>query len=207
MPDSQFGDFRIYPRGFLGAKMDPILERKNNPSSSSRLQYNIALFDSDDAKRVIVNMDIERLYTAMARNDLTTSKRFDFREEALSHILWAFGTKNFEEWYKMQYQSPSFGVMHSDFLEDCLRFVDTGKRHLSIVSWDTILGAADTKVYGSNLPEKASTFFNRTTIDQLNTGDQSRNAKLTEVIQEWMRQPTGFSDLLTTAHILFGITL
>lgn len=205
MSELQFGQFRIYPRGFLGAKLEPVLERKTNKTVPG-LQYDISLFNPSESKTIVANVALEDLYAAHVRNEPYTG-RFDFREKALIQILAAFGTMNFELWYKMQYQSPSFGKEHIDFLDDTVRFIMTGKRRVSITNWDAILDTSDKKVFTSLLPDNVRVYFNRTTVEQLGIDGQRWNSNLVDVVQDWMRRPSGFADLLTTAHILFGIKL
>lgn len=205
MSELQFGEFRIYPRGFLGARLEPVLERKTNKTVPG-LQYDISLFNPSESKTIVANVAIEDLYAAHVRNEPSTGK-FDFREKALIQILAAFGTMNFEFWYKTQYQSPSFGQQHIDFLDDTFRFIMTGKRRVSITNWDAIVDASDKKVFNNQLPDNARVYFNRTTVEQLGLDGQRWQANLVDVVQDWMRRPSGFADLLTTAHILFGIKL
>lgn len=205
MSDIQFGQFRIYPRGFLGAPLDPVLERKTNKAVPG-LQYDTTLFNPSESKAVVANVAIEELYASHVRNEAGSNK-FEFREKALIQILAAFGTMNFELWYKTQYQSPSFGREHIDFLDDTIGFIMTGKRKLAITSWDAILDASDKKVFTTSLPDNVRVYFQRSTLEQLGLDGQRWNANLVTVITDWMTRPGGFADMLTTAHILFGIKL
>lgn len=201
----QFGEFRIYPRGFLGAMMEPVLERNTNKAIPG-LQYDISLFNPRESKSIVANVAIEDLYAAHVRNEPGTAK-FDFREKALIEILAAFGTMNFESWYRVQYQSPSFGPNHLDFLDDTFGFLLNGKRKVSITNWDAILDADEKRMFTSHLPDNVRVYFQRTTVEQLGIEGQRWNSNLVDVVQDWIRRPSGFSDLLTTAHILFGIKL
>lgn len=203
MSNNLFGQFKIYPRGFLGAKLEPVLINKGNNNKGSRMQYDVSVFDANEPEMITANMAIEEAYIALVRNDIRAND-FQFREDTLKAIFKAFGTMDFEGWYMAQYQSPSFGEMQQDFLEDCLRFTMSGKRRLSLENWDALLQSSDKKVVGPELPEVAKSFFNKKFIREL-APSSSDNRKLTNVVSYWMSRPNGFSDLLVSCHILFGI--
>lgn len=195
---SLLGKFKIYPRGFLGAQLEPILERKPRPSG--RLSYDVSLFDANDDKIIIANLKVESAYQSLGRNDLN-ARKFDFKEQAIIDFMHAFGTTNFAEWYVAQFQSPSFGETHRDFLDDTLHYLTTGNRRMAIQNWNVILDEDERRVSSTALSEKAAEYFSRRTLMEV----AQRNNPIDEVVQQWMRQPGGFSDMLTTGHILFGI--
>lgn len=201
MSNNLFGQFKVYPRGFLGAKLEPVLINQGSERASGRFQYNVAVFDANQPELVTANMAIEEAYTAVVRNDLKASN-FAFREETIRTMFKAFGTLDFEGWYMAQYQSPAFGEQQRDFLEDCLRFVIRGERTLSLQNWDVLLEASSKKEVSIHLPEFASAYFNKKFVRELTP----RNEKmLPSLFQDWIAKPNGFVDLLTTGHILFGI--
>ena len=192
------GNFKIYPRGFLGAPLEPILERKPRPTG--RIQYDVSLFDTNDTTVVVANLNVESAYQSVARNDLI-ARKFDFKENALQQFMWAFGTTSFSEWYAAQFQSPSFGERHRDFLDDTLHFLYTGNRRMAIQNWNLILDEDERRLGNVQLSQTAINFFGRKTLAEV------RNVKSTidEIVNLWMRQPGGFADMLSTGHILFGI--
>lgn len=202
MSSNLFGQFKIYPRGFLGAKLEPVLINKGG-SKGTRMQYDVSVFDANEPELITANMAIEEAYIALLRNDIRANN-FQFREDTLRAIFKAFGTMDFEGWYMAQYQSPSFGEMQQDFLEDCLRFIRSGKRRLSLENWDALLSAADKKVTSPELPEVAKNFFNKKFVRELAPGG-SYNSNLVNTVASWMSKPNGFTDLLVSCHILFGI--
>ncbi len=200
MSSNLFGQFKIYPRGFLGAKLEPVLINQR-PTKPQRLQYDVSMFDANEPQMITANMAIEESYTALVRKDVLSSD-FDFREKTLRAILKAFGTTDFEGWYMAQYQSPSFGKDQRDFLEDCLNFAYCGKRKLSLQNWDAILEASADKISELELPEHARNVFQKRFVRELSP---SNRHSIAQVVQLWLEKPNGFTDLLYTAHILFGI--
>lgn len=197
-----FGEFKIYPRGFLGAMQEPVLE-KHTSGSSQRLQYDVAIFEPSTSKLVTANQAIETSFTQLIRQDQLV-KDFDFRERNISAILQAFGTQDFEGWYMAQFKSPSFGDLHCRFLDDCLRFIMTGERQLSVQTWDALLDNSDTAIDETELSEAAQQFFwPKKLVSELRPGERSRS--LVHVVHEWLARPNGFTDLLYSSHILFGI--
>lgn len=195
---SSIGNFKIYPRGFLGAPLEPILERK--PRAKGRLNYDVSLFDPNDAKSVVANLAVESAYQSLCRNDLE-ARKFDFKEGAMQQFMWAFGTENFADWYVAQFQSPSFGETHRDFLDDTLNFLWKGQRRMAVQSWNLILDEDERRLNTSTVSDTAKNFFGRGSLQEI------RNTvhPIHEIVGMWMRQPGGFADMLTTGHILFGI--
>jgi hypothetical protein len=196
-----FGNFKIYPRGFLGATRSPVLVKKSGSKRNQSLQYDNTLFDTNDTKVVVANTDIESLYERHVRGEATT-ERFAFRDEILQQVLWAFGTTDFEGWYKVQYNSPSFGVDHRDFLDDCLHFLMEGKRARSLYTWDVMLDPTDTRCQEDTLSDNARRFFHKEFVSNL--APQGKML-VSDVVAMWCAQHGGINDLLFTAHILFGL--
>lgn len=197
-----FGNFKIYPRGFLGAMMPTSLQKKpSNQSWRAGVSFDVSIFEPNDSKIVTVNPEIENFYAAFIRKDLL-ERDFDFREDVLRTVLNAFGTKSFEAWYLAQLQSPSFGDMHRRFLDDCINFFVSGKRDLSIQTWDSLIDSSDEPLTDPKLSERAQRFFyGKKFVSELS---QNGNPTIVEVVHDWISKPGGFSDLLITAHILFG---
>ncbi len=196
-----FGSFKLYPRGFLGAIRPPVLMKKAGSSRSTKLQYDNTLFDTNDTKVVVANTAIEDLYARWVRGEATTD-RFDFRDEVLQQVMWAFGTPDFEGWFKAQYNSPAFGVDHRNFLDDTLRFLMEGTRMVELHTWDMVLESTDERVQEDTLGDHARRFFNKEFVSNLSP---SGKTPLIDVVQLWCSQPGGINDLLATVHILFGL--
>lgn len=193
------GKFKIYPRGFLGALLEPVVERK--PRSQGRLQYDVSLLDpNEDGKRIVANLPLEQAYQRHARND-PEARKFIVKEEALLLFMKAFGTENFAEWVAAQYTSPSFGATHQDFLDDTMHFLWKGQRRCSIQNWNTILDEGEVKINTNFVSKNIASYFGTDMLSEI----ARKNVPIYEVVQDWMKQPGGYGDLLTTGHILFGI--
>lgn len=197
------GKFKIYPRGFLGAQLEPVLDRKRRSEvhSQGRIQYDVSMLDpNEDSKAIVANLDLENVYQTMSRNDLT-ARKFDFKEKAIQQFMWAFGTNNFAEWFAAQYASPSFGPRHQDFLEDTLLFIRTGKRRLAIQNWNLLLDEAERKTTPVLSEPIKSFFVGLKTLEEI---AGAKHFDIPAVTQQWLEKDGGYADMLITGHILFG---
>jgi hypothetical protein len=201
MSTNLFGQFKVYPRGFLGAKLEPVLINKSSERTVGRFQYDVSVFDANQPELVTANMAIEEAYVALVRNDINASN-FEFRENVLRVLFKAFGTLDFEGWYLTQFQGPAFGEQQLDFIEDCLNFTWNGTRKMSLQNWDVLLESSQTKVKDLLLTEMAKAKFSKNFVKELAF---SGRVMLPDLFCDWTTKPNGFVDLLTTCHILFGI--
>ena len=147
-----YNSFRLYPRGFLGNHLSPEIEKTakndyvlNNHNSST------------DA--ITANNEIEKLYAQYIKNSVYTSTA-EFRKQVLLAAINAFGTPNFLSWYVSQFSSPSLGDLHNRFLTDTMRFINSGRRDLSLESWDTIINISTDGNSGEFNPTNARHFAN-----------------------------------------------
>jgi hypothetical protein len=201
MSTNLFGQFKVYPRGFLGAKLEPVLVNKSPERVRGRFQYDVSVFDANQPELVTANMAIEEAYISLLRNDIQASN-FEFRENMFRVLFKAFGTLDFEGWYMTQFQSPAFGEQQRDFLEDCLNFVWSGKRDMSLQNWDVLLEPSQTRLTDPSLARMANAKFSKVFTRELSF---SGRVMLPDLFCDWTTKPNGFVDLLTTCHILFGI--
>jgi hypothetical protein len=196
-----FGQFRIYPRGFLGSLQAPLLvpqAKKGDLLTTSGLA---TIMDANESSLITANAGVEKLFDQLMRKALLISN-FDFCDNIYREVFKAFGTKNFEGWYLAQFNSPAFGELHRDFLDDCLKFAMTGKRSMSLNTWDALLTTSDNKIKSSDLSEAAAMYFGRRTIRDLTPGTTNT---VVELVHQWISRPGGTADLLFSAHILFGL--
>lgn len=194
----RFQGYRIYPRGFLGADLGMTPKDVLRPYEHrlGHHQYHPDMFRAPKAS-VEINKNVETAWVHMLRHGAATGD-FDFRQNVLTIAMGAFGTNDFLEWTNMQISGPSTGHLHVEFIEDTLRFITTGKRHMTVTNWLGILGISD---LGSNVTTKSediAAFF----IHPLN--NTVTNTKLVEVIQRWCSHEGGIEDLVQTLHVLFG---
>lgn len=195
------GGFTIYPRGFLGAILAPRIEKSPAPFEAQyrQLQNNLNLFQSSPGQ-IEVNENVESLYSKYIRNTYKSSN-FEFRKLVMITALGAFGTDAFDFWYLKQHESPSVGDLHRKFLEDCLRFIATGRRDMPLETWDALLDYSDSGELRSGVSEVTAEFFGITSNGYVR---QRRHTTLVEVLQDWCAQPNGLEDLLCSLHVLFG---
>ena len=131
-------------------------------------------------------------YVAMANSP----KSFAMDEKAIIVALHAFGASKFDHWYFQQFKSPAFGNTHQDFIDDTIRFIETGHRDMQLEVWAGIIGYNDRVAR----PKKASDIC-QSFIDS-KTGTDGLN--MTEIVRAWLSQPNGMKDLVMSLNILFG---
>lgn len=193
---------QIYPRGFLGAPLPPNVARKQTPFSGSykQKQFSWSLLDTQDKKRY-GDYTVEKLFSKYVRAEASINSHA-FRARVFKEAFKLFGGNNFHFWYQAQKASPLMSDYHQRFLEDTIRYLLTGKRELSVQSWDSLLTlSTDSNEY--ILDNKVVTqFFNEHVPGE---GIKTpKNRTTTEVLQLWWTKPAGVGDLLYTLHILFG---
>ena len=195
------GQFKIYPRGFLGAHLRERIER------SQRLQENnngfmpvkFSAFKKPNGVDDF-NHEVDGLYASYIKRS-ADSCSFEFRNKILHAALRAFGTPNFQFWFQSQFASPVLTDLHHRFLDDCLQFITTGRRDQSLETWSAIVHIDNDDAGIGKLSECAQEFFG---ISANGLHRYPRNTQLIGVIQDWCSQPNGIEDLLGTLHILFG---
>jgi len=198
---SESPEFSIYPRGFLGDRAGESVDRLiQRPDPIFRAVQHTFKFPEQPNVKAYSNKMIDKLYAAyINRSGDTTS--IEYREKVLKCALMAFGTMQFDLWYAKQFVSPSVGDTHHRFLDDTLRFIETGKRDMYLDTWRALIRYNDIPDARPPLTPFAADFFG------ISTPGYNRVAKpadLISIIQRWTSQPNGFEDLLCTLHILFG---
>lgn len=185
-----------YPRGFLGAVLGM---RGEHLAANSRPSLNYGtggLTVAPQTQPDTSNADVEALYNQYIHQHENT-RNFEFCERVLRTALSAFGTVTFEAWFEAQYKNPSAGDLHGRFLLDTLKFLREGRRNVSLETWGSLIGIASAGSDIGEMPQEAKEFFG--------IGQSYRESySMTELLQRWMSQPSGFEDLLGTLHILFG---
>ena len=188
------GVFQVYRRGFLGK---PVQENQKASVKSTimkqlnNLQYNLIAYLADE-KNHIYNEDIEILYSQYTKKSARTGT-FDFHELILQAAIAAFGTTKFIEWLDIQNKSPNITYLHSKFLLDTLKFIETGKREMVLENWEPLLNS-----------HALSSEWEDVTKTAIELNERLRIHNLKDVIRYWCGQPGGIGDLIVTLHILFG---
>jgi hypothetical protein len=191
--------FRLYPRGFLGGGIKPQVIRTNSLFKDKTLQHQYEVNTHESKTTAIAaNPIVEALYAAYIRNNINTSS-MEFRTSILEAALDAFGTTNFAVWYSVQFDNAVAGDLHNRFLDDILKFIEFGRRDMSLETWASLLIITDEGDDVGYLSDRAKKFFGI-----YNNQSAKDNIKLVDVIQKWCSKPGGLEDLLGTLHILFG---
>lgn len=194
--------FRLFPRGFLGGNISPHVVKSPRPYSEAVLTHQYTInFHNDTGNSIEPNPEAENVYAAYIKN-INITGDFKFKRRVLVLALNAFGTMNFYEWYKLQFRSLSAGDLHNRFLTDTIRFLQTGRRDMSIENWTEILTISDEGDKIGMPTREIRDFFGLTGYDF--TEDAKTNDSLLSVIALWCSKPNGFDDLIGTLHILFG---
>jgi hypothetical protein len=193
-----FKGYRIYPRGFLGAALGiqpkPIV--KPHEARVRTHQFNPAMFQAPRVD-VEVNHNVEEIWSRMLRHSYSTLD-FNFREKVLIVALGAFGTTDFRQWVYTQFEGPSTGELHAEFVEDTLKFILTGKRKMTVTNWESLLTLSDITTNVTAHSKQINEFFTNPDTKQ------TINLKLTDVLIRWCSHEGGFEDLVQTLHVLFG---
>jgi hypothetical protein len=194
MSQSNAGVFQIYRRGFLGKPVQGAEKASINSTIMKQLknlQYNQTAYLSDD-KNHVYNEDVEVLYSQYCKKSVHTGS-FEFHELILDAAIFAFGTDKFINWIDVQSKSPSATYIHSKFLLDTMRFIETGKREMVVENWEPLLNSHAISGEWEEVLDDAIALNKKIPITEVR-----------DVIRYWCQQPNGISDLLVTLHILFG---
>lgn len=193
---------QIYPRGFLGTPLAPMVAKKETPFSQSykQKQFSWALLDTPDRKRY-GDYNVEKLFAKYVRAEGSINSHL-FRERIFKEAFKLFGSNDFHFWYYAQSASPLYGDYQHRFLEDTIQYLITGKRELSVQAWDSLLTLStetDFEIIESRVVKE---FFGEKIAGE---GIKlARNQSVVDVLQLWWEKPAGAGDLLYTLHILFG---
>lgn len=144
-----------------------------------------------DTDSHMVNEKIDKLYAVMQRNE-NEYKSWPYRKEVLS--VASLLLNNFNEWVRTNSVEGTLYGRRFDFLNDTVTFIKTGKRSLAVNSWKEILEE-------SILPEKR--MANQYNLNPLYFEPGVRTA---DIISMWCSQEKGFTDMLCTLDILFGVS-
>lgn len=193
---------QIYPRGFLGVEQSQVIAKRETPFSQNykQRQFSLSLIDTIDKKR-LGDSAIDALFTKYIHAEGNINSHA-FRERVFKNTFRLMNGKSFYFWYTSQRASPLLGDYQQRFLEDTLSYLITGKRSVSIQTWDSLL----TFTTQTDEPTPDSSimrdFFGERSDG---TGEKiPKNRNIVDVLQLWWEKPAGVGDLLHTLHILFG---
>lgn len=194
-------NLRVYPRGFLGPDTDGQVERSPKPFTIelSRHQYQIS-GPNNPKSDIRPNPFVDNVYSGMIRNDYSLHD-FEFRKKILTTAIKAFGTVYFDFWVLAQFKADTTSQLHGQFLEDTIKFIQTGRRDMSLETWAALLRISDE---GNNIGEMPELVADYLGINTPGTARIRKVVPVNEVIQAWCSKVNGLEDMLMTLHILFG---
>lgn len=191
--------YQIYPRGFLGVPLANTVQPPTNHviQRSQRLQYSTDLLQTATTYDYPSNPGVDQVYQEYLLHGTRLSLG-TFRDNVLIQALNAFGTQDFLSWVQVQAEAPTTGDMHARFLNDTLRFILTGKREMSLETWQNLVLMSSSHDW-RNLTDYQRDFF-WVGATQPRHGVRT----LPELIQTWCSNEDGMEDMLGTLHIFFG---
>jgi len=161
---------KIWPRGYSGGQADSSVQydtREGDPQM-------VALFNQ---------------YT----NPESGSTGWEFRRQVIEVAMRLL--KSNGNWFIKQDTNPMVQDYNYQFLQDTLRFIATGHRHIAIYSWQDLL---------THTPDQGL----KDAHSRHDISDQFRNLALDRsieaLIQKWLSWPKGFDDFVFSLHLMFG---
>lgn len=192
--------YKMYPRGFLGAILEDAVIANPSPFKEKMMRltptFNLGVTPSS----ITPNHEVEYLYEKLLR-DFQPLKTMLFRKEVLLTTFRAFGTINFHSWCLLQLKSPNFSNLHIEFLNDTVRFIQTGERKMNVETWTSLLNQLEVKdSIGKHreLSSELKSFF------QPEYSNTMENMLLQDIITLWTSRHNGFEDLIMSMHVFFG---
>lgn len=189
-----------YPSGFVAYSVGWPVQHYNADLETKLAAVRFSKVAAAKEKSVISNPIIEMLFKQW-REMGRKPTQVDFLEDVCSAALQAFGTTNVYEWFHMQVQNPYFTANHREFLNETLRFIETGQRRFSHATWAKILR------FQMATPQDAQTEYIYQDFFRTNARTSALLKPASDIysfIARWLAQPGGFDDMLKTLHIIFG---
>lgn len=115
------------------------------------------------------------------------------RMDAIHRVATLFG--NFQSWLDAQDRNPNISQAAYDLILDTLKFIETGKRSVSVETYKFLIG---NETHGS--------------AHYRNPHAENRTKRLCDSVKFppedflflWLQHPYGFTDMLATASFIFG---
>lgn len=163
---------QIYPRGY----------------SSIRTTVNPTFVNSDGDETL---SQLYRLYVSRSVN----TDSWEFRKRVIACVSPFFG--ELELWFSQQYVENNFVYgLNFEFLQDTLRFIRTGKREMSVLTWLELVLDNPKVILGSANRHRLS-LVSLTPFEQ-------EDFKEGGMLARWLSYPSGFDDLVMSSYLLFG---
>ena len=166
MTSRVFGD--LYPRGFIA------------PSPRS------------DIIRVTGSGDVTALYDAMMMRTVNHNG-WSYQKRVLQVAMNCFN--NFPQFIMTQKNNPFLYGYNYEFLIDTLRFIQTGRRRVSVQNWVALL-------MENHQPN--NDYRDRGSSKDIHDFLQAVGSSSSSVVSAWVAKPGGLNDLVVSLYIMFG---
>lgn len=134
---------------------------------------------------------VDALYAFLLNGNVSVTT-WAFQQQVLQTAQRLFG--NFQKWLDDQRSNPQMVGYNADFLDDTLKFIQTGEREMSVANWLELVTEGDD------------------THHAVEPGHGNREISLvkplttTQVLQDWCSKPNGLEDLILSLNLFFGHT-
>lgn len=166
----------VYPRGFRTVVGDT----KITPRAMESYKQSISKSEGD--------RDVKALYELYVGGSVKVDS-WEFRKRVIA--IAAKRLKNFRSWLTLQVEHNDhvYGTNY-DFLVDTIRFIETGSRDASPMTWLELVLA--------NHEAEAGVSIQRNLYLPMPQGSDA------DIIARWCQKDGGFMDMLCTLHVFFG---
>lgn len=138
----------------------------------------------------------------VSRGDLGVELLYDMLvDKAHNHGTWAFQSAvidqalrlfgDFHDWAEAQRKDPHITGYNARFIEDTLKFIETGERDLCHENWMALVNENPHAAQLAGAHERAAPRL-------------WQSPSTVTALQKWCSHPNGVEDLLCTLHLLFG---
>ncbi|MCO6704706.1 hypothetical protein [Streptomyces sp. CHB9.2] len=152
----------------------------------------IAPSDRMDISRVSGSADVNTLYTALIEGTVDRNG-WTFQKRALRVAMGCFS--NFALFLNTQKNNPFLYGYNYEFLLDTLKYIQTGRRRVSVQNWLALL---------TENPKPSNDYRERNASKEIREFYQKVGTAPSKVVSEWISHPEGLNDLVISLYIMFG---
>ena len=189
--------FCVYANGFVGnaeVHQDVLVNSRVLQSANN------ATVDITSNSAHPVNSRIVSNYVTLLRNP-SIAQTFDFREKVLRDVISAFGMPFLDPWFGANYSAGYLDPVRIRFLDECVNYVCGKGRSMPINVYQSSIALATEK---GTTPRFSDTIDEFLGIRSADNAKRQNTVKTSELIQGWVAQPGGFSDLIASSMIFWG---
>lgn len=189
-----FAGLKLYPHGFLGAPLETPEPQLNKPIQIDVIgtaTRSVKLESSENLLRP--HKAINDIYEKVI-SDPKALQDFALKERLYYEALRVFGTVTLQDWIERQKQNPYFDTWQNRFLDETIGYIYEGHRryHVSVYLTSMQIG----RVNSFKVGEKVQKW-----VKDVNG---KRPILIKDMIQSWLSQDDGLTDMVTSLFIMFG---